>query len=409
MKEQVTIVVKIQLRLQTGIEGEILNDTMESYMSACNFVSDWIFTNKNLKQSEINKNLYYVVRDMFGLKSQMTQSVFRTVISRYKTIKTNTKEWIKPIFTIPQYDLLWNKDYSLKKDGIFSILTLEGRKKISFYTKGTEKYFDKSTYTFGTAKIIKKKDRFYLYVPVSFYIEKSELNNVCNVVGVDRGINFVMTTYDSKGKTKFYSGKEIKSRRLKYKKLRSELQKKHTQSAKRRLKKIGNRENRWMNDVNHCISKALVSNNHKNTLFVLENLKGIRKVTENVHKDSRYVQVSWSFYDLEQKLKYKAKIKGQNVINVSPKYTSQCCPKCGHTEPSNRNKKLHLFCCKTCGYKSNDDRIGAMNLYRKGIEYLEYHTGGKEYGSFPEGVVNHPDDVCLNNPVNIRSQTNSCL
>ena len=59
------------------------------------------------------------------------------------------------------------------------------------------------------------------------------------------------------------------------------------------------------------------------------------------------------------------------MINVDPKYTSQTCPKCGHIEKANRNKNLHIFCCKNCGYKSNDDRIGAMNLYQKGILYLE--------------------------------------
>ena len=45
-------------------------------------------------------------------------------------------------------------------------------------------------------------------------------------------------------------------------------------------------------------------------------------------------------------------------------------PACGHIEKANRNKKIHLFSCKNCGYKSNDDRIGAMNLYRMGINYL---------------------------------------
>ncbi|WP_416241648.1 hypothetical protein [Catenibacterium mitsuokai] len=30
---------------------------------------------------------------------------------------------------------------------------------------------------------------------------------------------------------------------------------------------------------------------------------------------------------------------------------------------------MHLFTCKKCSYKSNDDRIGAMNLYRMGINY----------------------------------------
>ena len=63
-------------------------------------------------------------------------------------------------------------------------------------------------------------------------------------------------------------------------------------------------------------------------------------------------------------------INQSSVIKVDPHYTSQCCPICGHTEKANRNKKIHLFTCKNCGYKSNDDRIGAMNLYRMGINYL---------------------------------------
>lgn len=153
--------------------------------------------------------------------------------------------------------------------------------------------------------------------------------------------------------------------------LRKELQKRQTPSARRRLKAIGQRENRWMQDVNHCISKALVESNPKHTLFVLEDLTGIRNVTERVKMKDRYVSVSWSFYDLEQKLIYKAKQNQSTVIKVDPRYTSQCCPVCGHIEKSNRNKKIHLFTCKNCGYKSNDDRIGAMNLYHMGISYLK--------------------------------------
>jgi len=202
----------------------------------------------------------------------------------------------------------------------------------------------------------------------------------CNVVGVDLGINFTATSYDSRGKTTFFSGKQIKQKRGQYKKTRKQLQQRKTASARRRLKAIGSRENRWINDVNHCISKALVDSNPKNTVFVLEDLTGIRHATEKVRiKDSirkfsgenfLFVSVSWAFYDLRQKLEYKSKMYNDKVIVAAPKYTSQTCPKCGHTEKSNRNKKQHIFICKTCGYTSNDDRIGAMNLHRKGIEYL---------------------------------------
>ena len=125
-----------------------------------------------------------------------------------------------------------------------------------------------------------------------------------------------------------------------------------------------------MQDVNHCISKALVESNPKGTLHVIEDLSGIRSATERVRVNDRYVSVSWSYYDLEQKLIYKANEHGQKVIKVNPRYTSQTCPKCGHIDKANRNKQKHIFCCKNCGYTSNDDRIGAMNLYRMGIEYL---------------------------------------
>ncbi len=118
------------------------------------------------------------------------------------------------------------------------------------------------------------------------------------------------------------------------------------------------------------LSKALVESNPKGTLHVLEDLKGIRSATERVRVRNRYVSVSWAYYDLEQKLTYKALEHGQKVIKVDPKYTSQRCPVCGHTERGNRNKNKHMFCCRHCGYTSNDDRIGAMNICRKGIEYL---------------------------------------
>ena len=56
----------------------------------------------------------------------------------------------------------------------------------------------------------------------------------------------------------------------------------HTPSSRRRLKAIGQRENRWMQDINHQVSKALATGNPKHTLFVLEDLTGIRNAAERV-------------------------------------------------------------------------------------------------------------------------------
>ena len=366
--EQMTVTAKIQISVDTDSKF-LLNETMSVYSNACNYVSGYVFRTHDLKQFSLNKVLYSDLREKFGLKSQMAQSVFKTVIARYRTILENESKWIKPSFKKPQYDLVWNRDYSLTQN-CFSVNTLKGRVKLPYFAEGMSKYFDHTIYKFGTAKLVNKHGKYFLHIPVTYDVEESNISDICNVVGIDRGINFVIATYDSKHKSGFVSGKAIKQKRAHYSKLRKELQMRQTPSARRRLKAIGSRENRWMQDVNHCVSKALVDYNPKHTLFVLEDLSGIRNATERVKTKDRYVSVSWSFYDLEQKLMYKAKQHQSTVIKVDPRYTSQCCPVCGHIEKANRNKKIHLFTCKNCGYKSNDDRVGAMNLYRMGISYL---------------------------------------
>lgn len=366
---QQTVTAKLQISVNPS-DRQILCDTMRAYSDACNYISEHIYKTHNLSRYSVQEDTYYQIRETYGLRSQMAVSCVRTVIAKYKTILENQNEWIKPVFRLPQLDLVWNRDYSLnRKKNTFSVNTLNGRIKVSFYKNGFEQYFSDNC-KFGTAKLVNKHGKFYLHIPITYEITELKTTEVSNVVGIDRGIRFLATTYDSKGKTVFYDGNIVKQKRGHYKTIRKQLQQVGTPSSRRRIKAIGQRENRWMNDVNHCISKALVESNPDSTLFIIEDLSGIRSATERVLVKDRYVSVSWSYYDLEQKLSYKALKKHQLVKKVDPRYTSQCCPKCGHTEKANRNKKLHIFCCKNCGYKSNDDRIGAMNLHRMGIDLL---------------------------------------
>lgn len=83
--EQMTITAKIQISVDP--DGKVLLDkTMSAYSNACNYVSDYVFRTHNLKQFSLNKVLYSTLREKFKLKSQMTQSVLKTVIARYRTI-----------------------------------------------------------------------------------------------------------------------------------------------------------------------------------------------------------------------------------------------------------------------------------------------------------------------------------
>lgn len=363
-----TITAKIKIYPDSK-QTEVLNNTMLQVNKALNYISDYIFNSKCLNQSKINKDTYYYLRDTYSLKSQMAQSVMKTVIAKYKTCKSNNHDFTLINFKNLEYDLVYNRDYSIK-DKIFSLNSLEGRLKIPFETNGMDKYFDGS-YKFGTAKLVYKFNKYFLHIPMTKNFEQTTINKIDKIVGIDLGINFLATTYDSYDKTNFYPGRPIKSVRGKYKILRKQLQEVNTKSSKRKIKIIGQRENRYISDINHTITKALIDKYGENTLFVIENLTNVRNATEKVRIKDRYTYVSWAFYQFRQYLEYKAQTNNCMVIAVNPKYTSQQCPKCGHIEKANRNKAKHIFCCKNCSYKSNDDRIGAMNLYRKGIEYIE--------------------------------------
>lgn len=389
------ITIKVKLDLQCIEDVSKITHTMEQYRQACNYISEYIFTHGfQLNQLKLQKEIYNDIRVRFGLKSMMAQSAIRSTIARYKTVKTqlkqnpyrfqdkNTKKWYrvsrnlewleKPInFARPQVDLVRNRDWSKLANGKLSINTLGGRIFATpICSDNFEKYFS-SDWELGSAKLIEHGGNWYLHISATKLIGVVSTEQIAHVVGIDRGIRFHAVCYDEQGKTTFFSGSRARIKRNKFAKVRAELQSKGTKSAKRVLKRISGRENRWMTDVNHCLSKTLVRKYGENTLFVLEDLTGVTFEESNLSLTARqkYDLRSWSFYQLEQFLTYKAHENCSEVLKVSARYTSQRCPKCGTIHKGNRDHHKHMYSCQ-CGYKSNDDRIGAMNIQLLGTMWI---------------------------------------
>lgn len=393
-----TVTIKVKLKLKDPKISDSFKRTMEQYRKACNYISQYIFDHDFvLGQNKLSKALYQDIRHRFGLKSQMTQSAIRNVVARYRTVKTQLSQkpyhydsgekdnrghaiwksvkrdltWLwKPVyFKRPQVDLQRNRDWSILKNGQMSLNTINKRVKVTPVCHGFDQYMD-HTWKFGIAKLLHEGNKWMLHISATGELPDVDLTEINNVVGLDRGLRFITNSYDSHGKSLFFNGKQLTAKRTHYKKLRAQLQSKGTKSAKRRLKKIGQRENRWMTDVNHQITKALVEYYGSKTLFVLEDLANVRKVTEKVRKNRRYEQVSWAFYQFEQDLIYKSNLNQCLVLKVDAHYTSQRCPKCGQIRKANRDHDNHVYVCQHCCYSSNDDRIGAMNIQQLGIQYV---------------------------------------
>ena len=393
MKQEVTTTLKVRLMAGESDRDKLVR-TAIAYRDACNFVSGHVFDSGDEKVYSLNKVLYQSLRSLYGLKAQMAQSVLKTVVAKYATVRNNGHERTRIRFRVPQYDLVRGRDWSYTQ-GFLSVNTLDGRLRLQYY--GEHDFADEGC-RFGTAKlVVDNKGRCFLHIPVTRIVDVPD--ECVRVVGIDRGIRKPVVAYDGK-KTTFVQGRSIKNRHAKFLALRRELQQRGTPSARHRLKMIGQRENRWMSDVNHCISKALVENNPAGTLFVLEDLAGIRGATERVRTKDRYVTVCWSYYDLEQKLTYKAALAGQKVVKVNPEYTSQRCPVCGAIDRHSRDKSNHVYKCSHCGYRSDDDRIGAMNLYLLGLDFLN----GVEHPRIQSPSGKPGDGGCSQSPCDVTSR-----
>lgn len=394
------IVKTMKLRIHPDAEAsKQLALLTRRYAEACNLVSQYAFDNNMMISSNtLQRNLYHTVRDQLELKSQMTCSVMKTVAARYKTVKEQlrmnpykyededgnkvyiqrTLEWLwKPIqFCRPQADLVRGKDYRFVKDGSKSMLslnTLDKCVKVSFDAPKVFKEYFEGGWSFGTGKLVKAKGNWYFHIPMTKAASEYDISTTKHIVGIDRGLRFLSTTYDEAGRTTFVNGRAIMKKRDTFQAVRDQLQAKGTKSAKRVLKRISGRENRWMTDVNHRLTKTLVQQYGPNTLFVLEDLTGAsfdEDTLSHRNKKRRKQLRTWTFYQYEQLLTYKAQVNGSKVVKFQSDYTSQRCPKCGRIHKENRKHNRHEYICDCCGYRSNDDRIAAMNIQFLGMQYL---------------------------------------
>ncbi|MGV9249571.1 zinc ribbon domain-containing protein [Streptomyces sp. NPDC003710] len=84
-----------------------------------------------------------------------------------------------------------------------------------------------------------------------------------------------------------------------------------------------------------------------------------------VPRDQRARQSSWPFHQLGAFIAYKAKRVGVPLIEVDPAYTSQRCPRCGHTECGNRRTRDH-FSCRRCSLAGSADHVAGVNTAKRG-------------------------------------------
>ena len=270
----------------------------------------------------------------------------------------------------------------------FQIDKLDGNK------KATINKIINGEYKQGSAQIsISKKGKIELIISFSFENKIDNTLNKDRILGIDLGIvnTATMSIYDNNKqiydkfswKQNVIDGKELIAFRQKYYNIRRDLsiaskisgngRNGHGYKTKMKpVNKIRDRISNFSDTYNHKISRYIINFAIKNKCGVIQ-MEDLSKATEGVHE--RFLK-EWSYYDLQQKIEYKAQEVGIEVKKINPKYTSKRCNKCGCIHLDNRDCKNNQakFKCQICGNEDNADINASKNIAIPNIDYIIENT-----------------------------------
>ncbi|MFF2146506.1 RNA-guided endonuclease InsQ/TnpB family protein [Kitasatospora sp. NPDC058190] len=368
------VVVRVKL-VPEADQAAALRSTLRTVNEAACWVSAVAFERGVPREYELRKHTYAELKAR-GLGAQAAQHVIKKTRDAYTTLRANiragnlgkpgskrrVKAESKPITFRPEaaqpYDdrcLSWQLDQRT-----VSIWTTAGRLKGVQFACSPDALTMLCGHRKGESDLIGRDGEFYLIATCE--VPETPLNeNPAGFVGVDLGIANIATT--STGYKA--AGRGLNRHRKRQLDLRRKLQAKGTKSAKRLLKQRARKEARHAANVNHIISKTIVTTAERTgSGIALEDLTGIRDRVR-LRKDQRTQLHSWSFHQLGQYIAYKAKRAGVPLVYVDPAYTSQQCSQCGHIERKNRVDQA-TFACRSCGTVLHADVNAAHNIARKG-------------------------------------------
>jgi putative transposase len=206
----------------------------------------------------------------------------------------------------------------------------------------------------------------YNYESIDMNLDKN------NAIGIDLGLNNIVTTSDNKGgKPLIVKGGIVKSINQFYNKQLSKYKSLAKMCNKtdctNRIFKIHRMRNNKIKDFFHKTSRKIINHCIENNIgkIVIGYNEGWKNKC-NMGKRNNQNFVSIPFLKLIQQIEYKSEMIGIEVIRTSEEYTSQKCSNCGIIRKSNR-KYRGLYVCKSCGLVLNADVNASKNILQKEI------------------------------------------
>ena len=361
----------VQVRLFPGAsDAEALRETLALCNEAANHVSRRGFEAGVTGKQSLQRLTYGDLKDM-GLSAQPAINAARKVSGAYAALKANIRAGNYGEPGSPRRTAAEGKPVVFRPDAAqpfddrclswqygtaaVSIWTTAGRLKNIPFTCSPAGRKLLEQHRQGESDLAYRNGMWFLYATCE--VPEPPVTEPAGWLGVDLGIVNIAT--DSDGRIS--AGRQLNRHRERQVLLRRKLQAKGTQSARRVLKRRRRKETRMARDINHVISKSIVTEAQRTSRGIaLEELMGIRERVR-LRKSQRVTLHSWSFAQLGQFIAYKARRAGVPVMFVDPAYTSRMCADCGYTDKKNRVSQAR-FICRSCGVVAHADRNASRNI-----------------------------------------------
>jgi predicted transposase len=273
-------VVKLKLHL-TPEQKSVLLSTVHQYAACFNEVAHVGWQGGSVNGVELHKATYYPLRAEYpDMPAQLVISARMKAIEALKAVFARKKQGRKATCPKSRYGAIRYdaRTYAFWPDKqTCSLSTLAGRQHVAV---SVPEYFRPAiagATSFDSADLVyhRGKDAFWLHLVVT--LPETIPSGDGPVIGVDVGMTRLAVT----SANLFVDGRRVKEVANRYFRLRRSLQSKGARSAKRKLKAVRHREQRFRNDVNHRVSKRIVSSLSAGATIVLEDLTHIRDRVKN--------------------------------------------------------------------------------------------------------------------------------
>ena len=393
--------IQLNLLKPSTCKSVVLDTLFESYNLACSDCLEYWKSNKGITQTAFHHATYKDIRAKYKLPADYTISARVTAWNRRKIAKIVKCVPIRLTNKLFRYD-------TTPRDNPVIAITSFGRKRIILPIKQDNAFkrfkdIESEGYIFNSMLLFKRDGKYVIQAVMQKDIPNPQIRP--NTIGIDIGsanlCALSVKSFDGRILKQIYFGRDVTVMQHKISNRRSKLQSKADKGSSKAIKslrKLKRYQSNFVNTRSWQVASNVVDLAIKyNANINIENLKKLRTGRKLGNSKGRKVNGLISripYAKFFHALDCIALRKGVKVTRVSPRYTSQRCSRCGHTEKANR-KTQSLFICKQCNLTVNADRNASSNIANPVLERTDLvSTTNSVQISKTEDSVTSP--VCVN-------------